>query len=298
MTTRNLLWGGLLSLAAAALLVYPDTAQAQRFGFGAGRGGVSFGVGSGYGYGNPGFYGSGWGYSPYSGYNNYGWNNGWNNGNWNYWGNNGYGQNYYNPGVQATYTYQYPSSTYQYPSTGYQAFYPSTQGNYNYGSTSYGLGARNDRLAHIEVRVPANAEVFFDGHKTNQNGSVRYFESPELDPNQNFTYSVRARWNENGQDVERTKQITVRAGQTEMVDFTANNTPTDTNRLTPNARIQDIPPVNPNAPTPAPSDRTPTTTTNPNATTPAPSDRTPTTTTPPNRGNIRDIPPTVSPNEK
>jgi uncharacterized protein (TIGR03000 family) len=69
------------------------------------------------------------------------------------------------------------------------------------------------------VRVPANAEIWFEGVKTSQTGDFRVFESPELKPGVDYNYEVRARWVENGQTVEKTRNLTVRAGDQIAVNF-------------------------------------------------------------------------------
>jgi len=68
--------------------------------------------------------------------------------------------------------------------------------------------------------VPANAEVWFGNEKASlQQGPVREFESPPLTPGDEYTYSIRARWMENGRTVERTKNVDVKAGSVVRVDF-------------------------------------------------------------------------------
>jgi uncharacterized protein (TIGR03000 family) len=75
-------------------------------------------------------------------------------------------------------------------------------------------------LAAIEVRVPANADLWFEGDKTSQGGAVRNFVSPQLTPGKTFTYDVRARWaDSSGKVVDKTKQLKVQAGQRSTVDF-------------------------------------------------------------------------------
>ena len=49
---------------------------------------------------------------------------------------------------------------------------------------------------------------------------VRHFESDPLDPNSTYIYTVRARWNQNGQVMDQTRQVNARAGQNQVVDFT------------------------------------------------------------------------------
>jgi uncharacterized protein (TIGR03000 family) len=187
-------------LGAAALLLVPATAPAQMLrNFGGFRGGY-YGYSPGYYYGTmPGYYGGYGYYSPYSwnyspGYTTYG--------SWTYpnsaWG------NYYN-------TPSMPSS--------YGAGYPYDMGS----SYSYGAPARGTRdAALLDVRLPdANAEVFVDGKATQQRGTLREYESPPLDPAKNYSYEVRARWTENGKQVERTKTVPVKANGVATVDFTS-----------------------------------------------------------------------------
>jgi uncharacterized protein (TIGR03000 family) len=73
--------------------------------------------------------------------------------------------------------------------------------------------------AEIEVRVPADAELWFNGAKTRRTGAVRVFESPPLEPGANYTYDVKARWTEDGQEVERTLRVPVAAGVRKSVTF-------------------------------------------------------------------------------
>ena len=78
---------------------------------------------------------------------------------------------------------------------------------------------------HIEVRVPAGAEIWFDDEKTVQAGTVRLFVSPPLPPGRDYTYEVRARWREDGSEVTQSRRVTVRAGQQVSVTFPEAVTP-------------------------------------------------------------------------
>jgi uncharacterized protein (TIGR03000 family) len=75
--------------------------------------------------------------------------------------------------------------------------------------------------ATMNVRVPADAAIWFQGAKTGQRGEERTFVSPPLEPGRAYTYEVRARWNQDGKEVEQTRQVRVRAGETVKVDFEA-----------------------------------------------------------------------------
>jgi uncharacterized protein (TIGR03000 family) len=70
------------------------------------------------------------------------------------------------------------------------------------------------------VLVPdPNARVSFDDTQTRQTGTERVFNTPALDPDKSYTYTVRATWMENGQEVTRKKDIRVQAGRDITVDF-------------------------------------------------------------------------------
>jgi uncharacterized protein (TIGR03000 family) len=72
------------------------------------------------------------------------------------------------------------------------------------------------------VRLPdANAEVWFQDYKTQQRGTLRYYESGRLDPKLSYTFQVRARWLEKGQQMDETRLVQARAGQTVTLDFSA-----------------------------------------------------------------------------
>jgi uncharacterized protein (TIGR03000 family) len=78
----------------------------------------------------------------------------------------------------------------------------------------------NDNRARVHVIVPADAVLTFDGTPTMQKGPERDFTTPELNPDKTFFYEVKARWMQDGQAVERTLKVDVRANKTTLVDFT------------------------------------------------------------------------------
>jgi uncharacterized protein (TIGR03000 family) len=90
----------------------------------------------------------------------------------------------------------------------YTSFYPMSQ---------QAEIPRNAAL--VEVRVPANAELWFSDEKTQQTGLVRDFVTPELKPNKNYFYTLKARWMQDGKPVERTRQVRVAPGAQARVDF-------------------------------------------------------------------------------
>jgi uncharacterized protein (TIGR03000 family) len=101
---------------------------------------------------------------------------------------------------------------------------------------------RNPNDAGFIVRLPdPKAEVWFQDHKTQQSGKVRQFESESLNPNQTYTFEVRARWMENGQQKDQTRHVQARAGQSVTVDFTNSATERLPAATTPNQQ-QSSPP--------------------------------------------------------
>jgi uncharacterized protein (TIGR03000 family) len=223
----------LASLAAAALLAAAGPAQAQ-FRYYGGRGGTSFWIGTpglsfGYGPSYP------WGYSGY--YRPYSW---------------GYAPyNYYSPygsyGLNPYYSYPGYSQWYNRPYGG--GWYSSSPSNYYMRSASYqpgydsswlgagpsinlARGAYDDQPAAggsssvgmspvwLRVRVPeANARVWVDGHLTQQTGTARDYVSPPVQAGKAYSYTVKAAWMDNGQEVTRERTVSVSPGQETTVSF-------------------------------------------------------------------------------
>jgi uncharacterized protein (TIGR03000 family) len=64
----------------------------------------------------------------------------------------------------------------------------------------------------VNVSVPADAEIWFDGNKTRQTGPARSFVSPPITPGHDYAYVLKARWLENGKEVTQTRRVIVHAG--------------------------------------------------------------------------------------
>lgn len=77
-----------------------------------------------------------------------------------------------------------------------------------------------DTRAHIHVRVPAGAELWFNGKKVSGEETGHKFVSPSLTPGRRFFYEVRVQWQKNGRTVTETREIAVKAGAHIDVDFT------------------------------------------------------------------------------
>jgi uncharacterized protein (TIGR03000 family) len=73
--------------------------------------------------------------------------------------------------------------------------------------------------AVIDVNVPAGAEVWFDGEKTTQTGGTRAFRSPPLQPGTTYLYLVRAKWKDDGRDVDQMQTLPVHSGERVRITF-------------------------------------------------------------------------------
>jgi uncharacterized protein (TIGR03000 family) len=177
-------------LGVAGLLMSPTVSSAQHHS-GGHSGGSSWGGHSGHSYGG------------YGGWGGYG------------WGGYGYGNRPYYGGL-------WPYSYYGYDYSYRPDYYGYAEPSYYYSPQNFGeeQEATNDSRAFIQVRVPPNAELWFEGDKTRQTGATRSFVSPALENGKEFTYDIRARWTgPDGQPVDQTRQVKVQAGRRAMVDF-------------------------------------------------------------------------------
>jgi uncharacterized protein (TIGR03000 family) len=78
-------------------------------------------------------------------------------------------------------------------------------------------------FANVTVLVPtADAQVWFQNAATTQQGTQRLFNSPSLTPNEKFTYTIKARWMENGKVINQERMVNVQSGQNVRVDFRQN----------------------------------------------------------------------------
>jgi uncharacterized protein (TIGR03000 family) len=170
---------------------------------GYGRGGYGRGGYGGYGYGGYGLglgYG-GWGYGLGYGIGDYGAG---------YYGDPYYDYStpYYSGSAPAVYDYSNPAVASSYAPSTTQSFYSGP------GMTP------PENVAEVQVRVPADAQVWFDDTLTTKTGPMREFETPALTPGTTYEYKVKARWMKDGKPVEKTQTVKVRANQPTTVDFT------------------------------------------------------------------------------
>jgi uncharacterized protein (TIGR03000 family) len=74
--------------------------------------------------------------------------------------------------------------------------------------------------ASIDVRLPADAALSFDGTQMTQRGALRHFVTPALTPGNTYAYDISATWNQDGREVSRTRHLTLRPGDHLTVDLT------------------------------------------------------------------------------
>ncbi|OAI42292.1 hypothetical protein AYO40_00170 [Planctomycetaceae bacterium SCGC AG-212-D15] len=120
-------------------------------------------------------------------------------------------QGHYIPGAKYDYLInglRSPGSTYG------PSYYAPAQSPYQSG---YFFGSREAEVAPdaalIRMQVPANAEVWFSGEKTEQRGQSREFVTPALDSGRRYAYRIKVRWlDDAGKSVEREQRVPVRPG--------------------------------------------------------------------------------------
>ncbi len=74
--------------------------------------------------------------------------------------------------------------------------------------------------AHITIKAPAGAEIWFDDTKMTETGPVRQFYTPPLERGRDYSYQVRLRWQQEGRTLTQTHELFVTAGSHITVDFT------------------------------------------------------------------------------
>jgi uncharacterized protein (TIGR03000 family) len=73
--------------------------------------------------------------------------------------------------------------------------------------------------ALVIVKIPAEAELWFDGSKTSQGGSLRHFMTPPLPPGGVLSYTLQARWRIKDANLSRVEEVRVQPGATVTVNF-------------------------------------------------------------------------------
>lgn len=100
-----------------------------------------------------------------------------------------------------------------------ERFVPPYSGPYPEGPLNRLPARRLPRTAIFHIRVPAGAEVRFDGRKTQQSGTNREFVTPSLSPWKAYTYRIWVHWMDKGRPVDHSRQVTFYAGDNIHLDF-------------------------------------------------------------------------------
>lgn len=134
----------------------------------------------------------------------------------------------------AAYPYSYGSYSPSYYAT-YQLWIPQPSGyfgsaspeNYNGSSTTQGYygstategyydssmaESHRERPILVNLRVPGDAKIWFEGSPTNQTGTMRSFESPPMAVGRDYVYDIRIQWQQDSKNVTQTRRINVHAG--------------------------------------------------------------------------------------
>jgi uncharacterized protein (TIGR03000 family) len=233
-------FAGVLLLAGAAVFLIPGVSQAQRGGGGhGGGGGAHFGGGGAHFGGGGARFGGGTAHFGGGGARFGGARSGGGIGRFNGAGygrsDYGYGRHRYYYGGYGYYPYYGGYYPYGYDSlsspddSGYTDSYGGTLPDYigdaldsapATGGTSSTPTAPPDTIAHLTVKAPADAQIWFNGERTAATGAVRRFNTPPLAAGK-YTYDVRARWTKDGHEVTQTREVEVTPGSSVEVDFPA-----------------------------------------------------------------------------
>jgi uncharacterized protein (TIGR03000 family) len=227
------------AFAAVLLTLAAWPADLRAAGHAGNHGGFSSGFHGGYqsGY-HAGYYGGYRGSSLYHPgyYSGYRLNSGYRP--WYGYGRRIYGAGYYNYPGAYNYSYlsggydpslEYYSPAYYYspnavtsaPDYGFQTGAPGlSTSSYATPATAVTQSDPSSGPAAVNVRVPADAQVWFDDSPTQQTGERRQYQSPPLATGKDYTYDVRARWTDGGRVVDETRHITVQANGVTTIDFT------------------------------------------------------------------------------
>src|SRR5262249_3897691 len=73
--------------------------------------------------------------------------------------------------------------------------------------------------ARLIIEVPADAQLFIDGHAMKTTAAKRVFRTPKLDPSLTYYYDVRAEVVRDGKTVTRTQRVILRAGDQVTTTF-------------------------------------------------------------------------------
>jgi len=123
------------------------------------------------------------------------------------------------PGVYGAFTQGAAAAAYNVAPVVSAGMYPPATME-GYVSTVRTATSPGDISAEIDVKVPASAELYFNGVRMSQTGENRVFLTPPLVPGRDFSYTVQAVWTNNDHPVREQRNIRIRGGDRLSVDFT------------------------------------------------------------------------------
>jgi len=115
---------------------------------------------------------------------------------------------------------------------GYNSPYSAMNGIYGGGSNYYRPMSQSPQStpqaaqpspnqAFVNINLPTTAAlVWIDGQKLESGlSATRLYTTPNLEPGQDYAYTVKAQWVRRGENVSQEKSVRVEAGKTSVVDF-------------------------------------------------------------------------------
>jgi uncharacterized protein (TIGR03000 family) len=145
-----------------------------------------------------------------------------------YWGYGyaGYPYSYYNSWYPygLGYAYSYPDYSYSYPDNTYPDYgvAPDDYGTYppddGYGNAPSYSDTATSRMT---ITAPPGADIWVEGVKIGSGaGAVRVFQTPPLNPDQQYRYRVRAVWTgSDGRTVDQSQEVVFSGGAAVAVRF-------------------------------------------------------------------------------
>ena len=113
---------------------------------------------------------------------------------------------------------------YPYYGLGSYDYYPAYSPDYFVAPTVTNQAAplnQIDERVMARIVVPApDAQVWVEGQEMSPSGTTRLFYSPPLEDG-SYTYTFRARWSQDGNEVDQTRRVRVHPGDRITVDFSS-----------------------------------------------------------------------------
>jgi uncharacterized protein (TIGR03000 family) len=75
--------------------------------------------------------------------------------------------------------------------------------------------------ARVVVRAPADARLWVDRVECPLTGTVRSFDTPELNPEQTYAYTLRVSVERNGRTIEESRRVQLTPGERVEVDLSS-----------------------------------------------------------------------------